>query len=162
VEIKIKWIKRKQMTHENTNQQKCFIYSTASFLSKLRAKKVEKLHNSSFYRNFLKLKEIKFFFIPPFFISTATAAKFVLPIPIFLAYLVPLDVDVMGNITAKICEVWSEFNINSSYYYSSPFFLCDMNVSTADLRNYWTEFHETWWSYLYMFLVGPKVFSFVV
>jgi hypothetical protein len=40
----------------------------------------------------------------------ATAAKFVLPIPIFLAYLVPLDVDVTGNITAKICEVWSEFN----------------------------------------------------
>ena len=29
------------------NQQQCFIYSTASFLSKLRAKKVEKLHNSS-------------------------------------------------------------------------------------------------------------------
>ena len=27
------------------NQQQCFIYSTASFLSKLRAKKVEKLHN---------------------------------------------------------------------------------------------------------------------
>ena len=41
----------------------------------------------------------------------ATAAKFVLPIPIFLAYLVPLDVDVTGNITAKIYEVWSEFNI---------------------------------------------------
>jgi hypothetical protein len=39
----------------------------------------------------------------------ATAAKFVLPIPIFLAYLVPLDVDVTGNITAKLCEVWSEF-----------------------------------------------------
>ena len=37
-----------------------------------------------------------------------------------------------------------------------------MNVSTADLGNYWTEFHETWWSYRYMFLVGPKVFSFVV
>ena len=37
------------------------------------------------------------------------AAKFVLPIP--LAYLVPLDVDVTGNITAKLCEVWSEFNI---------------------------------------------------
>jgi hypothetical protein len=41
----------------------------------------------------------------------ATAAKFILPIPIFLAYLVPLDVDVTGHITAKICEVWSEFNI---------------------------------------------------
>jgi hypothetical protein len=26
----------------------------------------------------------------------------------FLAYLVPLDVDVTGNITAKLCEVWSE------------------------------------------------------
>jgi hypothetical protein len=37
-----------------------------------------------------------------------------------------------------------------------------MNLSTADLRNYWTEFHETLWSYRYMFLVGPKVFSFVV
>jgi hypothetical protein len=24
---------------------------------------------------------------------------------------VPLDVDVTGNITAKLCEVWSEFNI---------------------------------------------------
>ena len=41
----------------------------------------------------------------------ATAAKFVLPIPTFLAYLIPLDVDVTGNITAKMCEVWSEFNI---------------------------------------------------
>jgi hypothetical protein len=37
-----------------------------------------------------------------------------------------------------------------------------MNLSTADLRNYWTEFHETSWSYRYMFLVGPKVFHFVV
>jgi hypothetical protein len=27
------------------NQQQCFIYLTASFLSKLRAKKVEKLRN---------------------------------------------------------------------------------------------------------------------
>ena len=41
----------------------------------------------------------------------ATAAKFVLLIPIFLAYLVPLDVDVTRNITAKIYEVLSEFNI---------------------------------------------------
>ena len=29
----------------------------------------------------------------------------------FLAYLVPLDVDVTGNITANMCELWSEFNI---------------------------------------------------
>jgi hypothetical protein len=55
--------------------------------------------------------------------------------------------------------------IKPSYYYSSlysPFFLRHMNLTTADLRNYLTEFHETWWSYRYMFLVGPKVFSFVV
>jgi hypothetical protein len=31
-----------------------------------------------------------------------------------------------------------------------------LNLSTADLRNYWTEFHETLWSYRYMFLVGPS------
>jgi hypothetical protein len=48
------------------------------------------------------------------------------------------------------------------YYYYSPFFLWNMNLSMADLRNYWTQFHETWWRYRYMFLVGPKVFSFVV
>ena len=41
----------------------------------------------------------------------ATAAKFILPIPTCLAYLVPLDVDVTVNITAKLCEVWSECNI---------------------------------------------------
>jgi hypothetical protein len=38
---------------------------------------------------------IQFFFNPPFFVSMATAAKFVQPIPIFLAYLVPLNVDVV-------------------------------------------------------------------
>ena len=48
-----------------------------------------------------------------------------------------------------------------SYYYS-PFFPCTMNLSTADLRNCRTEFHETSWSYRYMFLVHPKVFRFVV
>jgi hypothetical protein len=32
--------------------------------------------------------------LPPFFISMATAAKFILPIAIFLAYLIQLDVDV--------------------------------------------------------------------
>ena len=29
----------------------------------------------------------------------------------FFAYLIQLDVDVTGNITAKLCEVGSEFNI---------------------------------------------------
>jgi hypothetical protein len=36
------------------------------------------------------MKGIQFFFV-----SMETAAKFVQPIPIFLAYLVPLDVDVV-------------------------------------------------------------------
>jgi hypothetical protein len=31
-----------------------------------------------------------------------------------------------------------------------------MNLSTADLGNYRTEFHKTWWSYRYMFLVDPR------
>jgi hypothetical protein len=35
----------------------------------------------------------------------ATAVKFVHSIAIFLAYLIQLDVDVTGNITAKLCEV---------------------------------------------------------
>jgi hypothetical protein len=30
-----------------------------------------------------------------------------------------------------------------------------MNLSTADLRNYRTEFHETWWSYRYMEFLPP-------
>ena len=58
------------------------------------------------------MKQIKFFFLnPPFFYFLVNCAKFVLPILNFLAYLIPLDVDVTRNITAKICEVWSEFNI---------------------------------------------------
>ena len=44
----------------------------------------------------------------------ATVAKFVLLIPVFLAYLVPVDVDVTGNITAKLCEVWSELKKKST------------------------------------------------
>jgi hypothetical protein len=42
------------------------------------------------------IKEIPQKIKSPFFVSMATAAKFVQPIPIFfLAYLVPLDVDVV-------------------------------------------------------------------
>jgi hypothetical protein len=72
------------------------------------------------------MKQINFFLNPPFFISMAAAAKFVLPIPIFLAYLVPLDVDMTGSITAKICEVWSEFNI----------FCTLVTIATAAILNF--------------------------
>jgi hypothetical protein len=40
----------------------------------------------------------------------ATAAKFVQLIAIFLAYLIQLDLDVTGNITAKLCEVGKNRN----------------------------------------------------
>ena len=59
-------------------------------------------------------------------------------------------------------KVWGTYCFCSvSYYYhyysySSSFFPCIMNLSTTDLWNYRTEFHETWWSYRYMFLVDPK------
>jgi positive regulator of sigma E activity len=58
-------------------------------------------------RNKKKIKITPFFFL----FHMATAAKFILLISIFLAYLVPLDVDMTGNITAQLCEVWSVFNI---------------------------------------------------
>ena len=41
-------------------------------------------------------KESKNILNPSFFVSMATAAKFVQPISIFLAYLIPLDVDVVA------------------------------------------------------------------
>jgi hypothetical protein len=37
-----------------------------------------------------------------------------------------------------------------------------MNLSTADLRNFMTEFHETLWSYRYMFLVGPSIPDIII
>jgi hypothetical protein len=50
-----------------------------------------------FLQSFMKFDERNpnFFLNPPFFVSMATAAKLVQPIPTFLAYLVPLDVDVV-------------------------------------------------------------------
>jgi hypothetical protein len=76
----------------------------------------------------------------------ATAAKFVQPIPLFLAYLVPLDVDVTENITAKICEVWSEFNI----------FCTLVTMATAAILNLFFPFkscHTLWWIFLPGFIM---------
>jgi hypothetical protein len=56
----------------------------------------------------------------------ATAAKFAQPIAIFLAYLIQLDVDVTGTITAKLCEVGSEFNI----------FCTLVTIATAAILNF--------------------------
>jgi hypothetical protein len=63
-----------------------------------------------------------------------------------------------------LCRViWQPFwKWQTSWKFILLFFPRTMNLSTADLRNYWTEFRETWWSYRYMFLVDPKVFRFVV
>jgi hypothetical protein len=90
-----------------------------------------------------------FFLIPPFFISMATAAKFVQPITIFWAYLIQLDVDVTGNITAKLCEVGSEFNI----------FCILVTMATAASPN---SCHTLQWIFLQSFMKfderNPKLF----
>ena len=95
----------------------------------------------------------KKFKIPPFFISMANAAKFVLPIPNFLAYLIPLDVDVTGNITAKLCEVWSKFNI----------FCTLVTMATAIILNFFNSPKAaTRWIFLQSFMKfderNPKKF----
>jgi hypothetical protein len=62
-----------------------------------------------------------------------------------------------SNGDLSLCQILWLF----SFSFFLSFFPWTMNLSTADPRNYWTEFHWTWWSYRYMFLVGPKDFSFV-
>ena len=49
--------------------------------------------------------------IPPFSFPWQLRQSLSYRFRFFLVYLVPLDVDVTGNITAKICEVWNEFNM---------------------------------------------------
>ena len=70
------------------------------------------------------------------FLNPWQLRQFVLPIPILLAYLVPLDVDVIGNITAKLCEVWSEFNIFAPWlpWQQPPFWICSTPKSCHTLR----------------------------
>jgi hypothetical protein len=62
------------------------------------------------------MKEIKILFKSPLFYFLGNCGK-VYPTDsdFFLSYLVPLDVDVTGNITAKICEVWNEFSIFANW-----------------------------------------------
>ena len=78
----------------------------------------------------------------------------------FALFLIKCPKQSLGEL---LWETYCFCSVSYYYYYSlSPFFLWHMNLSAADPRNYWTEFHETWWSYRYMFLVDPKVFRFVV
>jgi hypothetical protein len=87
----------------------------------------------------------------------ATAAKFVLAITIFLAYLIQLDVDVTGNITAKLCEVGSEFNI----------FCTLVTMATTAILNFFNpppkkSCHTLQWIFLQSFMKfderNPKLF----
>ena len=92
----------------------------------------------------------------------ATAAKFVLPIPIFVAYLVPLDVDVRGNITAKLCV---KFGVNLTFFAPwlpwqwPPFWIFStpqkLPHTTVDIP---TKFHEVWWKESKIFLNPPFLF----
>jgi hypothetical protein len=56
-------------------------------------------------------EQSNFFLNPPFFYFHGNCGKACPIFAIFLAYLIRLDVDVTGNITAKLCEVGSEFKI---------------------------------------------------
>ena len=82
------------------------------------------------------------------FFNFYIGSHFVLPIPIFLAYLVPLDVDVTRNITTKICEVWSEFNIFCTLVTMATAAILNLSNpqklshTTVDIP---TKFHEVWW-----------------
>ena len=71
--------------------------------------------------------------IPPFLISMATAAKFVLQIQIFLAYLVPLDVDVTGNITAKkVSSLPTNFSLQNTHKFSLKSEIIDRMATIAN------------------------------
>jgi hypothetical protein len=65
---------------------------------------------------------LKILKIPPFFISMATAAKFVLPIPIFLAYLVLLfyvsfSLLFLLWLPNEVCETYYFCSVSYYYYY---------------------------------------------
>ena len=85
-----------------------------------------------FRQSFMKFDERNpiFFQIPPFFVSMATAAKFIQPIPIFFAYLVPLDVANLIN-TPKPSTHYGEYSYDVSWslmkeiktILKSPFFI---------------------------------------
>ena len=79
----------------------------------------------------------------------------------FNLFFKPVVSDRFGRLhNRQIIIISCNYSYSYSYFYSyslslSPFFRWHMNLSTADLGNYWTEFHESWWSYRYVFLVGP-------
>ena len=73
----------------------------------------------------------------------------------FWTYLVPLNVDVTGNITAKIVGVWSEFNI----------FCTLVTMATASILNFCNpkSCHTLRWIFLQNFMKfderNPKIFQ---
>ena len=81
-------------------------------------------------------KKSKLFKNPPFFNFHGKCGKICPTDSDFFAYLVPLDVDVTGNITAKLCEVWSEFNIFAPWlpWQRPPFWFFSTPKSCHTLR----------------------------
>ena len=91
------------------------------------------------------MKEIKFFFKSPFFYFHGNCGK-VCPIDsdFFLAYLVPLDVDVTGNMTAKLCEVWSEFKFFAPWlpWQQPPFWIYSTPKAVTQYGGY--SYNVSW------------------
>ena len=61
-------------------------------------------------------------------------------------------------IRMRKCTLWSDNTCVFTRFHSVK----NANTQLIWSSDYWTEFHETWWSYRYMILVDPKVFSFVM
>jgi hypothetical protein len=85
------------------------------------------------------MKGIQIFFIPPFFVSMATAEKFVQPIPIFLPYFVPLDVDVVPY---KFHQILFEIRQKNRNRLDKLLRSCHGNKKGGN-KKYLDSFHQT-------------------
>jgi hypothetical protein len=70
---------------------------------------------------------------PSFFVSMATAAKFIQPIPIFLVYLAPLDVDVVSYQVSSI-SVW-QVTCNDNFCFFRIFRILAISMAMAAILN---------------------------
>jgi hypothetical protein len=100
------------------------------------------------------MKEIKIFFKSPLFHFHGNCGKVCPTDSNLLAYLFPLDVDVTGNITGKLCEVWREFKKNCTL----------VTMATAAILNFVNpkSCHTLRWIFLQSFMKfderNPKLF----
>jgi hypothetical protein len=98
------------------------------------------------------------FLNPPFFVSMATAAKFVWPTPIFLAYLVPLDEDVVPIKFHQFLFVPTMFLGGLKKFKRAAVAMVTKVQKMLNSLLTSTMFHEVWWK-IYFFLNPPFFIS---